>query len=281
MNDLSPPHRPDSGHKGTFGRVLLIGGSRGMAGSIALSAMAALRSGSGLVSAAVPDRILETVAAFDPAVMTIPLPDQEPGVFAGSAAESLGSLDARWDAVGIGPGMTTGDGPARLLEHCIERRQTPLVIDADGLNILAEEMQSGLVLVDAGHLILTPHPGELERLTGVPAGDREGQIEAAEGLSKGSGATIVVKGAQTVVVDKDRRWTNSTGNAGMATGGSGDVLTGVITSLLGQGMTPFDAARLAVFQHGAAGDRLANKIGMAAITAGDLARELRIDRSVG
>ncbi|MEM9827824.1 MAG: NAD(P)H-hydrate dehydratase, partial [Planctomycetota bacterium] len=292
-----PPRRPES-HKGSFGRVLLIGGSRGMAGSIALSAMAALRCGSGLVSAAVPDRILETVAGFDPAVMTIPLPDQHPGTFADTAfgklqanfldsgANSRSSVNSgssasdgsgvNWNAIGIGPGMTTQGGGKQLLLGLLENTSMPLVIDADGLNVLSQALRHGLKPEGWDRVVLTPHAGEWERISGAAAGDRDKQVQAAEAFSRRSGATIVLKGAGTVVVRPNKRWVNPSGNPGMASGGTGDVLTGMITSLLGQGLGPWDAARLAVHHHGVAGDLLADRLGMPAVTASDLVREIRL-----
>lgn len=243
-----------------------------MAGSISLSAMAALRTGSGLVSAAVPDRCLETVAQFDPAVMTIPLAETDEGTFAPAAADALEQQYGRIDAIGMGPGMRPQAGTAAMVRWTVQRTSPPRVLDADGLNALAEdEAWSDLV---AGPLVMTPHPGEWKRLCGVGASDREGQCASAERLASVSGAVIVLKGAATFVTDGRQSYENRTGNPGMATGGAGDVLTGVITSLLGQQLAPFDAARLGVWLQGRAGDRAAAKIGQAGMTACDLLHEL-------
>lgn len=269
---LQLPSRDLNGHKGTYGRVLLVGGSRGMAGSISLAAMAALRTGSGLVSAAVPDRCLETVAQFDPAVMTVPLADTDEGTFDPAAVEALERQFDRVDAAGMGPGMRPQEGTVAMVRWTVQRTSTPRVLDADGLNALAED-DAWPDLV-AGPLVMTPHPGEWKRLCGVEASDRAAQCASAERLAAASGAVIVLKGARTFVTDGRRSYENPTGNPGMATGGTGDVLTGVITSLLGQKLAAFDAARLGVWLQGRAGDLAAAKIGQAGMTACDLLHEL-------
>ncbi len=276
---LPLPTRASDAHKGDFGRVLLIGGSRGMAGSIALSSMAALKTGSGLVSTAIPDRCLETVAGFHPGIMTIPLADTEYGQFSLSA--TLPSIDS-FDAVGVGPGMRTGPGSLRIVESLLEKNDRPRVMDADAINLLSEHqlLDSPALPRDQSTLVLTPHPGELARLTGVPAGDRAGQLAAAESLVEKHGMTIVVKGGPTVVVGRATdgrgavRSVNNTGNPGMASAGSGDVLTGIVTSLLGQRLSPWDAARLGVFIHGLAGDTAAVNHSQPAMTCVELLQSL-------
>jgi ADP-dependent NAD(P)H-hydrate dehydratase len=271
------PPRHSMAHKGDFGRVLLIGGSRGMAGSIALSGIAALRTGSGLVSVAVPDRCLETVASFHPALMTIGLSDDGHGRFAISAAADLASILGSADALAVGPGMTRCVGSLAIVQRIVETFSVPRVFDADALNLMAEhQLLASIDQPRLSNVVLTPHPGELQRLTGVSPQDRDAQIDAAADLSKRTGAVVVVKGGPTVVVRGDERWVNDTGNPGMATAGSGDVLTGMIASLMGQGLTSWDAARLGVHQHGAAGDRAASRIGRAALTALDIADDIRI-----
>ncbi|TWU65179.1 ATP-dependent (S)-NAD(P)H-hydrate dehydratase [Crateriforma conspicua] len=294
MNDPAPPLPPrptrkTDAHKGDFGKCLLVGGSRGMAGSIALSTLATLRTGTGLVTAAVPDRCLETVAAFHPCLMTVPLDDHD-GHFGDQAAKQLAGFlqddatggDIKFDAIGCGPGMSTGMGSQRVFDLLWNQTtKVPRVFDADALNILSAKgwlnpSQSADASPDPGPAVLTPHPGELQRLTGVSASDRQGQIDAAASIADRTGVVIVVKGGPTVVVGRAGRWTNTTGNPGMATAGCGDVLTGVITSLLGQRgddgrrMSPWDAARLGVFLHGAAGDRAAERLGQAFMVATDV-----------
>lgn len=264
-----PPRATDS-HKGDFGRALLIGGSRGMAGSIAITASAALRCGSGLVTAVVPDRCLETVAAANLCVMTYPLNDTAEGQFAPAAAAQLTAAALPCSALGIGPGMGRGPGSAALVQWALQQ-DVPRVIDADGLNLLAEREDWPAMLRGApGCTILTPHPGEWQRLSGSPAGDRSQQIASAERLATESGAMVVLKGARTIITDGQRTKANDTGNPGMASGGSGDCLTGVLTSLLGQHLDPWRTALLGTWLHGRAGDRAAAAIGMAGMTALDL-----------
>lgn len=244
-----------------------------MSGSIAMSALACLRTGSGLVSVAVPDRCLESVAAIHPALMTIPLADDNDGCF---APESALDLDlTKWkttiNAIGLGPGMRTTAGSVRLVERCLNSRNVSIVFDADAINVLAllnwPDCGNKQSNASVGSMVLTPHPGELHRLLGVPASDRDGQIDAAQALSLQTGAVCVVKGGPTVVVFGDEKYVNSTGNPGMATAGSGDVLTGIITSLLGQRFSPWDAARLGVWLHGLAGDLAAANYGHSGMTA--------------
>ena len=259
-------------HKGSFGRVLLVGGSRGMSGSISMSAIAALRVGAGLVSVAVPDRCLETVAGFHPCLMTLPMPDDGSGRFSIDAAANLAPHVHTASAVACGPGMTIQAGSVRLVERLLALNTAPRVLDADALNVLAQLGWPGGGDVDWGPLVLTPHPGELERLTGASAHDRAGQIAAAKRLSNQTGAVIVVKGGPTEVVSREVScpWINERGNPGMATAGCGDVLSGVIASMLGQGLSPWDAARLGVWVHGMAGDLATVRHGQAGLIAIDI-----------
>ncbi|TWT56305.1 ATP-dependent (S)-NAD(P)H-hydrate dehydratase [Allorhodopirellula solitaria] len=277
------PSRQSADHKGTFGRVLLVGGSRGMAGSIALSSIAALHAGSGLVAAAVPDRVLETVAGYHPAIMTTALPCLD-GHFADEAWPELRDWVSRQDAIGVGPGMGTGEGSTTIVSELLRQRKTPLVIDADALNIIARQEffdDESYARGDSdAPVVLTPHPGELGRLTGVSAKDEHAQLDAAQQLAARLRITIVVKGGPTRVVDgcageqSAGVYVNATGNPGMGTAGCGDVLTGVITSLLGQGLSGWDAARLGVWIHGRAGDAAAAGISQAGMTAWHLAQTL-------
>jgi NAD(P)H-hydrate epimerase len=234
-----------------------------MTGSIAMSSLAALRVGAGLVTAAVPDRCLETVAAYHPCVMTRPVSDDGKGRFSLDAAEEVVSFIAGATAIAAGPGMTVEPGSLRIVERLLGLKSIPRVLDADALNALSElgwpDSQGKEVepppIPDHGPLVLTPHPGEFERLSGVSSRDRRSQIEAAQQVAEQTGVVVVLKGGPTVVMAPQQEvWTNDTGNPGMATAGSGDVLTGVIGSLLGQGLSPWDAARLGVWVHGVAGD---------------------------
>lgn len=266
------PVRQADAHKGSFGRSMLLGGSRGMSGSIALSAIASLRVGAGLVTAVVPDQCLETVASFHPCIMTSGIADDAQGRFALEASVALGAMLPNASAVGCGPGMTTCPGSIRIVERLLGWSGT-CVLDADAINTLSllegtDWRQQVALRDDSAPIILTPHPGEFERLTGVVAGDRQTQISTACRLCDDYGLFIVLKGGPTVVVGPDGAfWQNSTGNPGMATAGSGDLLTGVITSFLSQGLSAWDAARLAVWTHGLAGDLAAEQHGQAGMTA--------------
>lgn len=266
-----PPRRAE-GHKGDYGRALLVGGSRGMAGAIALSGMACLRSGAGLVKLAVPDVCLETVAQFEPSYMTVPLECDDEGRIAAAALGELHSLAGAANCVAIGPGLGRSPELERLVDWLYRTLPQPLVIDADGLNALAAS-SVGLAH-PGGPRILTPHPGEFARLmeaagrTAVK--DRAGQEAAARELAERHGVVIVLKGHRTLVTDGQQAAHNPTGNPGMGTGGTGDILTGIITALVCQGLTPWEAARLGVFAHGLAGDLAAEALGQVGMIARDL-----------
>lgn len=266
---LLPMRHPES-HKGSHGSILLIGGSRGMSGAVALSAMAGLRTGAGLVSAFVPSCCLRTVACFDPCIMTISGADNRKGEFAYAAKYALTPKLTTFDAIGVGPGMGTGPGSLGLVRALAGATQVPRVFDADALNVMS--VTEGLLV--RGPAILTPHPGEFQRLTGVSSSDRVSQIRAANEFAARYGVVVVLKGAGTFITDGAEGRINSTGNAGMATGGSGDCLTGVIVALLGQGLNTFDAAVLGVYLHGLAGDFAAKELGQSGMTAADLIRYL-------
>jgi NAD(P)H-hydrate epimerase len=269
------PRRPEA-HKGDFGRVLIVGGSRGMIGAVALASNAALRGGAGLVIFAAPETIQLQVAVLCPCATSVPLACNAAGELAkGSVAQMLEKA-ADCDVLAIGPGMAVGPGQERLLLAALEQKK-PLIIDADGLNNLAAiDGWSGL---GGCSLVLTPHPGEFARLTGRSVkeiqADREGAaLAAVRGWRKRAGdrrdLVCVLKGAGTVVTDGRRVYRNATGNPGMASGGSGDVLTGLTAALMGQGLAPFEAACLAVHCHGRAGDLAAQAIGQVSLMATDL-----------
>lgn len=245
--------RQAEAHKGDFGSALLIGGSRGMSGAIALAGLAALRAGAGLVRLAVPNQCLTTVASFSPCFMTIPLADDERGRLTWECIEQLDALLAKATCVALGPGLGQSDGLRRLVKHLVHSVPCPLVIDADGLNNLAES--SGWRRRHGSSLVLTPHPGEWSRLSGVPADDREAQCRAAVEFTKQTESIVVLKGAGTLVTDGTTAVWNRTGTPAMATGGSGDVLTGLIAALICQGLDPRAAAHLAVHVHGLAAEQ--------------------------
>lgn len=255
LPELSP--RPAEAHKGDFGNALLIGGSRGMAGAIALAGMSAIRGGAGLVRLAVPDRCLETVAAFSPCAMTIPVPDDASGRMTLAALETLQPRLATAQCIAIGPGLGQSRELQQLMRKLIRRITCPLVIDADGLNNLAAS-PTWTKRVSAP-LVITPHPGEWSRLCGVAAGDRCAQCKAAVQFAKRYTAVVVLKGQDTFITDGETAIVNSTGTPAMATGGSGDVLTGLITALICQGLAARDAAHLGVYAHGLAAELAENE----------------------
>jgi NAD(P)H-hydrate epimerase len=245
-----------------------------MAGAVAMSGMAALRSGAGLVTVATADRALDTVAQFHPALMTLGLPDISSGELIAQAAAPLLEFVRRVDVVACGPGLGTGDGPRAIVAGLCAAARIPLVLDADGLNTLAS-LAPWEPLLGQRSTVITPHPGEFARLSGVSADDRTAQRRAAATLVQQIlGLVIVLKGAPTSVFADKREWINETGNPAMATAGAGDVLTGVIAALIGQGLSPVDAARLGVYVHGLAGDLAAKEIGPRGVVATDLIERL-------
>jgi len=272
-----PARQPDS-HKGDFGTALLIGGSRGMAGSIALAGMAALRGGAGLVRLAVPDVCLDTVASFEPSYMTAALPCDALGRIAAGSRAVLEPLLASATAIACGPGLSRSNDLTELVGWLYASVAQPAVFDADALNALSA--QADVLARPGGPRVLTPHPGEFRRLIGGSfIGDsdrppREALENRAVELAARTGTVLVLKGHRTLVTDGRQRAHNITGNPGMATGGTGDVLTGLITALLCQGLSAFDAARLGTRIHGLAGDLAAAELGQTSLVASDLVRFL-------
>jgi ADP-dependent NAD(P)H-hydrate dehydratase len=265
------PPRPRDSHKGRFGSVLIVAGSRGMAGAAALCGGAALRSGAGLVRVATPAEVQPTVASFEPSYMTYPLPCDGNGTIQfGAAQPVLERLIAPADVVAVGPGLGQTDDIRELVKFLLASTGKPLVIDADGLNALVG--QTDLLSRANCPVVITPHPGEFARLTGTGISelqsDRIGRAASLAALSEH--LVVVLKGTGTVVSDGRRYYINTTGNPGMATGGTGDVLTGVIAALLGQKLGPFEAAQLGVFIHGLAGDVARDQNGEVGLIAGDL-----------
>jgi NAD(P)H-hydrate epimerase len=268
------PHRQPDSHKGTYGRALLIGGSRGMTGAIALSGMAALRGGAGLVTLAVPESLLDVVAGYDPCYMTVPLPEHDvrPGQICAPARTPIERLADKSTCVGYGPGIGRGEGLDLLVAWLYEHLSQPLVIDADGLNGLANRPEG--LAHPGGPRILTPHPGEFLRLVGEARFDRAQAEEQAAALARENKIVIVLKGNRTFVTDGEQQHHNETGNPGLASGGTGDVLTGLITAIVCQGLSAFDAAQLGVHLHGLAGDLAAEQLGQVGMIASDVVRFL-------
>jgi ADP-dependent NAD(P)H-hydrate dehydratase len=273
MNDelpRLPPRLPDA-HKGDFGLAVIVGGSRGMAGAVALAGMAALRGGAGLVRVAVPETILDTVAGFEPSYMTVPLPADATGHIGAGAFERIAELAEKATVIACGPGLGRSPVLDQIVVRLYREMAKPMVFDADALNALAAEPAA--LMHPGGPRVLTPHPGEFARLAGKKL-DGELRNEAAAELAVRCGIVVVLKGHRTLVTDGKRKAINSTGNPGMATGGMGDVLTGLITALACQKLEMFDAARLGVHLHGLAGDLAAEELGQVSLVASDLIQYL-------
>jgi NAD(P)H-hydrate epimerase len=275
INDeiISPMlHRRDrQAHKGQFGHCLIIAGSTGKTGAAALSANSAMRAGSGLVTLAVADSLHQVLEIKTTEVMTVALPDSGSGCLTSNAFQAIEKLLTDKDAVALGPGLGRRPGTTSLVQNIVESVSLPLVIDADGLNALAEDI-SVLRRKKSSTVILTPHPGEMARLLGTSIPDVEAiRISVAQEFARNFGIYLVLKGARTIIASPNGTAAiNSSGNPGMATGGMGDVLTGIITSLLGQGYCGWDACRLGVFIHGYAADLVADEKGEIGICATDV-----------
>ncbi|MFV2068776.1 MAG: NAD(P)H-hydrate dehydratase [Pirellulales bacterium] len=266
-----PIRRPES-HKGDYGHALVVGGSRGMAGAVALAGGAALRGGAGLVTLVVPEAIQATVAGFEACYMVAGAASDEAGRLADAAEPVVADYAARATVMAVGPGLGRSNTLDRSVRHWYRTLERPLVVDADGLNALAADPDC--LAQPGGPRILTPHPGEFARLVGESVEDVERRDELAIQCAKKWGVVMVLKGHATLVTDGEHAFHGTTGNPGMATGGAGDVLTGLITALVSQGMTPLDAARLGVHVHGLAGDLAAHELGQVGLIARDLLRFL-------
>ena len=263
--------RASESHKGSYGRVLVVGGSIGFTGAAILAASGVLRSGAGLVTVGVPSRVADLVPIAQPCAMTLPLPDDD-GRFVAAAAEPILDFASRCDALVIGPGLGRSDDARELVRHMLAQLPCTAVFDADALVAIGDDVDRWR---DAPQpVVLTPHPGEMAMLD--PASDsassqnHEARRERARAFAERTGCIVALKGHRTVVSDGTRHFVNTTGNPGMATGGTGDVLAGVIAALVGQGLAPFDAAGLGVHVHGIAGDLAAAHHGEVSMIASDL-----------
>lgn len=261
------PRKADT-HKGSYGHVLVVAGSRGKTGAAALAAIAALRAGAGLVTVATRPDALASVQAHAPELMGVELPAGG-ALGAGDLDALLAAADGK-DALVIGPGIPRDEGTTELLGQLLEKLEIPWVIDADGLNALAGRLD--LLKSAKGRVVLTPHPGEMARLSGKGTADvQKARLETARDLATRYGVAVALKGARTVLALPDgRAFINPTGNPGMATGGTGDVLSGVCGGLAAQGLSIEDAALVAIFAHGLAGDLAARRTGQLGLMASDL-----------
>ncbi|NLJ69207.1 MAG: NAD(P)H-hydrate dehydratase, partial [Firmicutes bacterium] len=264
------------GHKGTFGHLLILAGSPGMTGAAALAAEAALRTGVGLVTVGIPQSLNDILEVKLTEAMTIPLPETADRSLSIEALGTILEKKDRFDAVVIGPGLGRHQSTGQLLDALLEQVSCPVVLDADGLNLAAElellEKRSG----ESCPLIITPHPGEMARLLGCSIAEVQAdRLAAARQAAEAFSCTAVLKGAGTVAAAAHGGfWVNTTGNVGMATGGTGDVLSGIIGGLLAAGVEPAAAAAAGVYVHGLAGDTAAQRRGRTSLIAGDLIEAL-------
>lgn len=258
------PERDPFGHKGSFGKVLLLCGSRGFTGAAYLAAMGALRSGAGLVYLGVPESIyaIEAVKLNEPVVF--PLPDKE-GKLSEEAVPEIRKRLPAMDAVLVGCGLGISEGTLAVVKAVLENAACPVVLDADGINVLSGHMD--ILRGRQYPTILTPHDGEFRRVGGSVGDDR---MASAGAFASEFGCVLLLKGHRTCITDGQTGYVNGTGNPGMAVGGSGDVLAGILTGLLGQGMEPLKAAACAAWLHGAAGDLCASELGQYAMLPTDM-----------
>ena len=261
------PDRAVDAHKGDFGKILLLCGSKGYTGAAYLAAQASLRCGAGLVFLGVPESIYQIEAVKLNEAIVFSFPDENGKLSAAAIPEILQRLP-KMDAVLIGPGLGQSDGVFQVVKAVLEQAACPVVLDADGINLITAHKD--IVRGRSAPTILTPHAGEFGRLGGNP----EERTVAAETMARELGCIMLLKGHHTVITDGETTYITPTGNPGMAVGGSGDVLAGIITALLGQGITPLEAAACGAWLHGAAGDICAAEIGQYGMLPTDMLNAL-------
>ncbi len=264
------PTRPPTLHKGDAGRVFILAGAQGMSGAAALCVQGALRTGAGLVTLGLPKRLHNPMVEKLTEALFIVLPETSEGTLSLAGLPTILQACEHADAVAIGPGLSQHSQTKQLVRQLLPKITKPLVLDADGLNALAEEVD--LLCRRPLPTILTPHPGEMGRLVRLSVEDvQRDRQRIATAFAKKYRVVVVLKGHATVVASFDgERYLNTTGNPGMASGGTGDVLTGMIAALLGQQLSWFDAARLGVYLHGLAGDLAAAERGQVGLIASDI-----------
>ncbi len=269
LSDFNIKNRPKHGHKGTFGKGLFVAGSQEMPGACMLGSKAAMRSGLGMLYVLTHKDVKPYLINYLPEAIC-----KSYDVVDGNVLDSLNNLLAMTDAVAVGPGLSTSDDAKKLVKSVVkDANGKPLLLDADALNIVAADAE--LLASLPSNTIITPHPAEFQRLFGKCANRME-MIDKQMEMAKKYNIIIVLKGAYSTISDGNSLFFNSTGNTGMATAGSGDVLTGIILSLLTQGYEPYEAAKLGVFLHGAAGDFVAAKKGEHYLIASDMIEEIRL-----
>lgn len=258
------PERNPMAHKGDFGKVLLLCGSQGFTGAAALAAMGALRCGAGLVYLGVPESIyaIEAIKLNEPIVFPLP---EECGILCEKSLDKILELLPKMDAVLIGCGMGCTEGTFAVVKSVVNAFSGPVVLDADGINVLSGHID--ILRGRTGTTIITPHVVEFQRIGGVLTEDR---VHSAMNFARKSNCIVLLKGHNTVITDGAQVYINPTGNPGMAVGGSGDMLAGMIVSLLGQGIAPLQATACAAWLHGAAGDLCASEIGQYGLLPSDM-----------
>lgn len=267
--DISKKRKKDT-HKGDYGHLLIIAGSVGMSGAACLASEAALRSGCGLVTLGLPKSLNTIVEKKLTEVITKPLPETRQRTLSKKALSEIIVLLKNKDAAAIGPGLTQHKQTKELILKLLPKLDIPTILDADALNVLVGKLS--VIKKVKVPLVMSPHPGEMSRLIKIKVKDIQKNRKAvALDFAKKYNVTVALKGHRTVVVHpKHKVYINKTGNPGMATAGSGDVLTGIIGSFLAQGVTPYEAAKQGVYVHGLAGDLAAKKVGEVSLIAGDI-----------
>jgi NAD(P)H-hydrate epimerase len=267
--------RPAESNKGSYGSVLVVGGSLGKAGAAAMAGMAVLRAGAGLSTVATPKSVLGTVAGFHPELMTEPLPETDAGTISESAQDRIDELAKGRTVLAIGPGISRDPQTAQLVRNLVARLQLSMVVDADGLN--AFEGRTEELNGKDRTLVITPHPGEMARLVGSSIADvQKDRLGVARKFANEHELIVVLKGHRTLVVQPDgEAWVNTTGNPGMSTGGTGDILTGMVAGMIAQHpKNAFEAVLAAVHLHGLAGDVMRESVGEYSLVATDLLQGL-------
>jgi hydroxyethylthiazole kinase-like uncharacterized protein yjeF len=270
---LIAERKPDS-HKGDYGHVLVLGGSRGLTGAATLCSLGALRSGCGLVTLGIPQSLNLITEVKLTEVMTRPLPETKKGALSLKAAVEIKRMLKNIDVIALGPGLTTNQETKALVRKLLKLIDKPLVLDADGLNCIAGNVS---ILKSLKYpVVVTPHPREMARLVKMEVGTvQRNRQKVAKDFAGRYNLIVVLKGYKTVVAStKTNSYINKTGNPGMATAGVGDILTGMIASLIAQGISPYEAAKLAVYVHGKAGDLASKEKGQLSLVAGDILNKL-------
>ncbi len=262
--------RSRNAHKGDFGRIFVLAGSEGLTGAAHLASLAALRAGAGLVTLGVPEKIYPVLARRAAEVMVRPFPSTKQGALSARSLKPILQFLENQDVLALGPGLSQNPETQKVIREILVRSKLPMVIDADGLNALKGYLSH--LKKCSGRTILTPHPGEFVRLFGGTLSQQEkNRKNRAAEIASRFGVVLVLKGHRTIVANPDGKiYINATGNSGMATGGTGDMLTGMIAALIGQKFSLWDAARFGVYFHGLAGDLAARKKGQVSLIAGDI-----------